>query len=140
MAELPPVAEVDRLLQDLLVRMLVAGAERWAHSELTMPQLKVLLLLGEHGSARVSFFVIRSESSGSTKPAVPVLNHGRPPVSPRLTQIDRIASGAPSPHRSIWPWNPAGIDSSMRHKKGSAFRRPPRWTAPRKSIVMMPSA
>lgn len=55
MADQPSVAEVDRLLRDLLVRMLVAGAERWAHSDLTMPQLKVLLLLGERGSARVSW-------------------------------------------------------------------------------------
>ncbi len=39
----------------MLYGLLVAGAERWARVDLTMPQLKVLLILGERGSARVSW-------------------------------------------------------------------------------------
>lgn len=45
---------VERL-STALYRLLVAGAECWARADLTMPQLKVLLILGERGSARVSW-------------------------------------------------------------------------------------
>jgi len=45
---------IDRL-GTVLYGLLVAGADRWARVDLTMPQLKVLLILGERGSARVSW-------------------------------------------------------------------------------------
>ncbi len=52
-------ARVDRELIErlggVLFDLLVAGSERWARVSLTMPQLKVLLILGERGSARVSW-------------------------------------------------------------------------------------
>ncbi|HLZ73091.1 MAG TPA: MarR family transcriptional regulator [Dehalococcoidia bacterium] len=51
--------EVDRELIERLAgvlhALLVAGAEHWAGMTLTMPQLKVLLILGERGGARVSW-------------------------------------------------------------------------------------
>ncbi|HZQ37726.1 MAG TPA: MarR family transcriptional regulator [Dehalococcoidia bacterium] len=51
------VSDTDLIerLSTVLYGLLVAGAERWAHADLTMPQLKVLLILGERGSARVSW-------------------------------------------------------------------------------------
>lgn len=51
------VSETDLIerLSTVLYGLLVAGAERWARVDLTMPQLKVLLILGERGSARVSW-------------------------------------------------------------------------------------
>jgi DNA-binding MarR family transcriptional regulator len=55
MAGRRPPENVGNLIENLVFRVLVAGAERWAQSDLTMPQLKVLLLLGESGSARVSW-------------------------------------------------------------------------------------
>lgn len=52
---------------DLLLRAvyiaLLAGAEAWARLNLTMPQLKVLLLLGLHGSAPVSWLAGRMSVS-----------------------------------------------------------------------------
>ncbi|MHB8575562.1 MAG: MarR family transcriptional regulator [Dehalococcoidia bacterium] len=42
-------------MESTVFRVLVAGAEYWAKVDLTMPQLKVLLLLGSHGSASVSW-------------------------------------------------------------------------------------
>ncbi len=47
--------ELIERLSTVLYGLLVAGAERWARVDLTMPQLKVLLILGERGSARVSW-------------------------------------------------------------------------------------
>jgi DNA-binding MarR family transcriptional regulator len=47
--------ELVERLGAALYGLLVAGAVRWARVDLTMPQLKVLLLLGERGSARVSW-------------------------------------------------------------------------------------
>lgn len=51
------VSDTDLIerLSTALYGLLVAGAERWARADLTMPQLKVLLILGERGSARVSW-------------------------------------------------------------------------------------
>jgi DNA-binding MarR family transcriptional regulator len=47
------------LMESAMFRVLIAGAEFWAKVDLTMPQLKVLLLLGSHGSAPVSWLASR---------------------------------------------------------------------------------
>jgi len=51
------------LLEVIIFRLLVAGAERWARADLTMPQLKVLLRRGERGAARVSWLAERMSVS-----------------------------------------------------------------------------
>jgi DNA-binding MarR family transcriptional regulator len=47
------------LIESTVFQLLTAGAEYWARVDLTMPQLKVLLLLGQHGSAPVSWLAAR---------------------------------------------------------------------------------
>jgi DNA-binding MarR family transcriptional regulator len=51
------------LVQQTLVRLLAAAADDWAKTDLTMPQLKVLLLLAERGSARVSWLAAHMQVS-----------------------------------------------------------------------------
>jgi DNA-binding MarR family transcriptional regulator len=50
-------------MESAVFTLLTAGAEYWARVDLTMPQLKVLLLLGRHGSAPVSWLATRMEVS-----------------------------------------------------------------------------
>ena len=47
------------LMESAVFRVLTAGAEYWAKVDVTMPQLKVLLLLGSSGSAPVSWLATR---------------------------------------------------------------------------------
>jgi DNA-binding MarR family transcriptional regulator len=47
--------KVADLLSVAIYRALIEGAEAWARLHVTMPQLKVLMLLGRHGSAPVSW-------------------------------------------------------------------------------------
>lgn len=51
------------LMESAVFTLLTAGAEFWARVDLTMPQLKVLLLLGRHGSAPVSWLASRMDVS-----------------------------------------------------------------------------
>src|SRR5690242_16399217 len=51
------------LIESTVFALLTAGAEYWARVDLTMPQLKVLLLLGRHGSAPVSWLASRMDVS-----------------------------------------------------------------------------
>ncbi len=51
------------LMESAVFTLLTAGAEYWARIDLTMPQLKVLLLLGRHGSAPVSWLASRMDVS-----------------------------------------------------------------------------
>src|SRR5579883_354408 len=53
----------ESLLETAVYKALIAGAERWAAAELTMPQLKVLLLLANSGSAPVSWLAARMSVS-----------------------------------------------------------------------------
>jgi len=64
-SERPPLPEGDvaNLLVTAAYRALVAGAEQWAAAKLTMPQLKVLLLLARSGSAPVSWLAARMSVS-----------------------------------------------------------------------------
>ncbi len=55
----PEQADPADLIEATMFQLLTAGAEYWARVELTMPQLKVLLLLGQHGSAPVSWLAAR---------------------------------------------------------------------------------
>ena len=55
--------DVAELLSRTLYSALLGGAEDWARVHLTMPQLKVLLLLGLHGSAPVSGLAARMNVS-----------------------------------------------------------------------------
>jgi DNA-binding MarR family transcriptional regulator len=47
------------MMQTLLFAALLGGAEQWAEADLTMPQLKVLLLLAQFGSVPVSWLAGR---------------------------------------------------------------------------------
>jgi DNA-binding MarR family transcriptional regulator len=51
--------DVGELLLQAMYNALMAGAEAWARLNLTMPQLKVLMLLGLYGSAPVSWLAAR---------------------------------------------------------------------------------
>lgn len=55
--------DANNLLEQAVYKALVAGAERWAAADLTMPQLKVLLLLANSGSAPVSWLAARMSVS-----------------------------------------------------------------------------
>lgn len=55
--------DASELIETTVFRLLTAGAEYWARVDLTMPQLKVLLLLGRHGSAPVSWLASRMKVS-----------------------------------------------------------------------------
>jgi DNA-binding MarR family transcriptional regulator len=54
MAKGEQVDELVGLITRSLFAALLRGAERWARLDVTMPQMKVLMLLGLHGSAPVS--------------------------------------------------------------------------------------
>lgn len=58
-----PDGDAATLLATAAYRALVAGAEQWAAARLTMPQLKVLLLLARSGSAPVSWLAARMSVS-----------------------------------------------------------------------------
>lgn len=51
------------LLTAIVLKSLTAAAESWARVDLTMPQLKVLLLLGERGSVPVNWLASRMDVS-----------------------------------------------------------------------------
>ena len=51
--------DVAGLLSRILYTTLLDGADAWAKLHLTMPQLKVVMLLGRHGSAPVSWLAGR---------------------------------------------------------------------------------
>ena len=53
------VDELVSLQTEVLHAALVHGADYWARLNLTMPQLKVMLLLGQQGSATVSWLAGR---------------------------------------------------------------------------------
>ncbi len=55
--------DTSELLETAVFHLLTAGAEYWARVDLTMPQLKVVLLLGRHGSAPVSWLASRMKVS-----------------------------------------------------------------------------
>ncbi len=59
----PEQTDPAALIESTMFRLLTAGAEYWARVDLTMPQLKVLLLLGQHGSAPVSWLAARMDVS-----------------------------------------------------------------------------
>ncbi len=63
MKPLVPRSDPSALIEDTVFRLLTAGAEHWARVDLTMPQLKVLLLLGQHRSAPVSWLAARMQVS-----------------------------------------------------------------------------
>jgi DNA-binding MarR family transcriptional regulator len=48
------IDEVVTLISSALFAAFLRGAEEWAKLDVTMPQMKVLMLLGLHGSAPVS--------------------------------------------------------------------------------------
>lgn len=50
----PVMDELLQLLSRTTRNMLLRNAERWAQLNVTMPQLKVLMLLGQHGGSPVS--------------------------------------------------------------------------------------
>jgi DNA-binding MarR family transcriptional regulator len=54
MADGEQVDELVGLITRSLFAAFLRGAERWARLDVTMPQMKVLMLLGLHGSAPVS--------------------------------------------------------------------------------------
>jgi DNA-binding MarR family transcriptional regulator len=54
MAEADQVDELVGLISRSLFVAFLRGAEQWARLDVTMPQMKVLMLLGLHGSAPVS--------------------------------------------------------------------------------------
>jgi DNA-binding MarR family transcriptional regulator len=54
MAEGEQVEELVGLISRSLFVAFLRGAEQWARLDVTMPQMKVLMLLGLHGSAPVS--------------------------------------------------------------------------------------
>ncbi len=54
MPESEPVDELVELISRSLFLAFLRGAEAWAQLDVTMPQMKVLMLLGLHGSAPVS--------------------------------------------------------------------------------------
>ena len=51
--------DITGLLSRILYSTLLDGADAWAKLHLTMPQLKVVMLLGRHGSAPVSWLAGR---------------------------------------------------------------------------------
>jgi|SRR5579883_1426336 len=51
---------LEGALAELMVRLLGAGASSWATTELTMPQLKMLLLLTSAGSASISWLAAQT--------------------------------------------------------------------------------
>src|SRR6185437_7942610 len=53
----------ESMMESAVYKALIAGAERWAAADLTMPQLKVLLLLANSGSAPVSWLAARMSVS-----------------------------------------------------------------------------
>lgn len=59
----PPIEELISLQSEVLHAALVHGADFWARLDLTMPQLKVLLLLGQQGNATVSWLAGRMHVS-----------------------------------------------------------------------------
>lgn len=58
-----PADEVVALLSRTWFTAFLRGAESWARLDVTMPQLKVLMLLGLHGSATVSSLAGRLNTS-----------------------------------------------------------------------------
>jgi DNA-binding MarR family transcriptional regulator len=58
-AERDAVDDVFDLISRTMYSALLGGAEVWAKLDITMPQLKVLMLLGLHGSAPVSWLASR---------------------------------------------------------------------------------
>lgn len=54
MADVQPVDDLVALLSRTWFDAFLRGAESWARLDVTMPQFKVLMLLGLHGSAPVS--------------------------------------------------------------------------------------
>lgn len=63
MATTHPVDETVRLISRVCFNTFLRGAESWAKLDITMPQLKVLMLLGLHGSAPVSALASRMNVS-----------------------------------------------------------------------------
>lgn len=53
------IDETTRLISHMWFNAFLRGAESWAKLDVTMPQLKVLMLLGLHGSAPVSTLAAR---------------------------------------------------------------------------------
>jgi DNA-binding MarR family transcriptional regulator len=62
-AERDAVDEVFDLISRTMYSSLLGSAEVWAKLDITMPQLKVLMLLGLHGSAPVSWLAARMNVS-----------------------------------------------------------------------------
>jgi DNA-binding MarR family transcriptional regulator len=62
-AERDAVDEVFDLISRTMYSALLGSAEMWAKLDITMPQLKVLMLLGLHGSAPVSWLASRMNVS-----------------------------------------------------------------------------
>lgn len=54
-----PIDDTTRLISRVWFNAFLRGAESWAKLDVTMPQLKVLMLLGLHGSAPVSALAAR---------------------------------------------------------------------------------
>lgn len=63
MAERESIDEVLDLMSRAIYGALLGGAEVWARLDITMPQLKVLMLLGLHESAPVSWLAARMNVS-----------------------------------------------------------------------------
>lgn len=59
----PEVTELAELLTKAGFDVLLNGSEAWARLNITMPQLKVLMLLARHGSAPVSWLAGRMQVS-----------------------------------------------------------------------------
>lgn len=57
------VDDVAAMMSHAMYNALLGGADHWAKLNLTMPQLKVLMLLGHHGSAAVSWLASRMDVS-----------------------------------------------------------------------------
>lgn len=63
MPEPQPIDDLVALISRTWFSAFLRGAEVWARLDVTMPQLKVLMLLGLHGSAPVSSLAARMEVS-----------------------------------------------------------------------------
>jgi DNA-binding MarR family transcriptional regulator len=63
MVEQANSTDTSGLLSAIVLKSLTAAAESWARIDLTMPQLKVLLLLGDRGSVPVNWLASRMDVS-----------------------------------------------------------------------------
>src|SRR3712207_2749047 len=63
MANAQPVDDLVKLISRALFVAFLRGADAWARLDVTMPQMKVLMLLGLHGSAPVSTLAAQMQVS-----------------------------------------------------------------------------